>query len=146
MEYTLKKPLQVYIKEKGEYEPQDTIIVSFTGKKGLQVIKRLQDEIFKVFSNQGKDRTVTAEQKEKTDDKVVSLDELFDALEMTGQSSFLFQEVMGALKSFATIGDKKLDDNLQEEMEMEDLDGLYEEVIKYFLLPKITKRMNGMIK
>ena len=146
MEYTLKKPLQVYSKDKGEYEPQDTIIVSFIGKKGLQVIKRLQDEIFKVFSNQGKDRTVTAEQKEKADDKTVSLDELFDALEMTGQSSFLFQEVMGALKTFATIGDKKLDDNLQEEMEMEDLDSLYEEVIKCFLLPKITKRMNGMKK
>jgi len=146
MEYTLKKPLQVYSKEKGEYEIQDTIIVSFTGKKGLQVIRRLQDEIFKIFAEQGKNRNITAEQKEKSDDKVVTTDELFDALEMTGQSAFLFQEVMGALKSFATIDGKKLDDTLQEDMTIEDLEGLYEEVIKSFLLPKITKRMNGTIK
>lgn len=146
MEYELKKPLEVYNKEKGEYEPQSTIVVSFTGKKGLQVIRRLQDEIFKIFSEQGKNRNVTAEQKEKTDDKVVTTDELFDALEMTGQSSFLFQEVMGALKAFATIDDKKLDESLQEEMDLEDLDNLYEEVIKSFLLPKITKRMNGTKK
>lgn len=146
MEYTLKKPLQVYSKDRGEYEPQYTIIVSFTGKKGLQVIRRLQDEIFKIFAEQGKNRNVTAEQKEKTEDKVVTTDELFDALEMTGQSAFLFQEVMGALKSFATIDGKKLDDTLQEDMEIEDLEGLYEEVIKSFLLPKITKRMNGTTK
>lgn len=146
MEYELKKQLEVYNKEKGEYEPQSTIVVSFRGKKGLQVIRRLQDEIFKIFSEQGKNRNVTAEQKEKTDDKVVTTDELFDALEMTGQSSFLFQEVMGALKAFATIDGKKLDDNLQEEMSIEDLEGLYEEVIKSFLLPKITKRMNGTTK
>lgn len=146
MEYTLKKPLQVYNKEKGEYEAQDLIVVSFTGKKGLQVIKRLQDEIFKVFAEQGKNRSSTVEQKEKVSNDAVTMDELFDALEMTGASSFLFQEVMGALKAFATIDDKKLDESLQEEMDLEDLDNLYEEVIKSFLLPKITKRMNGTKK
>lgn len=146
MEYTLKKPLQVYNKEKGEYQTQDLIVVSFTGKKGLQVIKRLQDEIFKVFAEQGKNRSSTVEQKEKVSNDAVTMDELFDALEMTGASSFLFQEVMGALKAFATIDDKKLDESLQEEMDLEDLDSLYEEVIKSFLLPKITKRMNGTKK
>lgn len=146
MEYTLKKPLQVYNKEKGEYQTQDLIVVSFTGKKGLQVIKRLQDEIFKVFAEQGKNRSSTVEQKEKVSNDAVTMDELFDALEMTGASSFLFQEVMGALKAFATIDDKKLDESLQEEMDLEDLDNLYEEVIKSFLLPKITKRMNGTKK
>lgn len=146
MEYTLKKPLQVYNKEKGEYQTQDLIVVSFTGKKGLQVIKRLQDEIFKVFAEQGKNRSSTVEQKEKVSNDAVTMDELFDALEMTGASSFLFQEVMGALKAFATIDDKKLDESLQEEMDLEDLDNLYEEVIKSFLLPKITKRMNGTTK
>lgn len=146
MEYTLKKPLQVYSKENGQYEQQGTIVVSFTGKKGLQVIKRLQDEIFKVFAEQGKNNNATAEQKEKAKDNLINVDELFDALEMTGASSTLFAEVMGAMKAFANIGDKKLDENLQEEMEIEDLDGLYEAVIKDFLLPKITKRMNGTTK
>lgn len=146
MEYTLKKPLQVYSKDKGEYEPQETIVVSFTGKKGLQTVKRLQDEIFKVFAEQGKNRSATVEQKEKASEKAVTLDELFDALEMTGSSSMLFNEVMGTLKAFGNIGDKKLDENLQEEMDTEDLDGLYEAVIKDFLLPKITKRMNGTTK
>jgi len=112
MEYTLKKPLQVYNKEKGEYQTQDLIVVSFTGKKGLQVIKRLQDEIFKVFAEQGKNRSSTVEQKEKVSNDAVTMDELFDALEMTGASSFLFQEVMGALKAFATFDAKLANDKL----------------------------------
>lgn len=147
MEYELKKPLEVYIKDKGEYEKQSTIIVSFVGRKGLQVIKRLQDEIFKVFTEQGKNRPAKEDtQKAKEDDKVVTTDELFDALEMTGQSSHLFQEITGALKAFASINGSKLTEDLLDEMDMEDLDAIYEAVIKDFLLPKITSRMNSMKK
>lgn len=147
MEYELKKPLQVYNKDKGEYEKQSNVVVSFTGRKGLQVIKRLQDEIFKVFTEQGKSRPIEKDvQKAKEDDKIVTVDELFDALEMTGQSSHLFQEIAGSLKAFGKIGETKINDDLLDEMDMDDLDSIYEAVIKHFLLPKITSRMNSMKK
>jgi hypothetical protein len=65
---------------------------------------------------------------------------------MTGASETLFNEVAGALKAFATIADTKLTDDMIDAMDIEDLDGLYQEVLKHFLLPKITHKMNSMNK
>lgn len=146
MEYTLKKPLQVYVKTEttGEYESHDKVIVSFTGKKGLQTLKRLQDVIFKTFAQQAKSGDAPTEQKKQ--DGVVEVDEILNILEMTGASEALFDEVAGALKAFGEIAGAKLNDKLIDEMNIDDLDGIYQEVLKTFLLPKITNRMNSMNK
>lgn len=147
MIYKLKKPLQVYVKTEstGEYEAKDEIVVSFVGRKGLTTLKRLQDVIFKTFAQQAKTDT-TQKQDVKKSSESVTVDEVLNILEMTGASETLFNEVAGALKAFATIEDTKLTDALIDEMEIEDLDGLYQEVLKHFLLPKITQKMNSMNK
>lgn len=145
MEYNLKKPLQVMDKEAGEYRDVDTVVVSFTGKKGLKTIKRLQDIIFKTFQENATNKQSEVQQKEQKD-TVIKTSEIFDLLEMMGASEKLFDEVTGALKAFATVGTQKLSEDLQEQMEVDDLDGLYEEVLKTFLLPKITLKMNNMNK
>lgn len=146
MTYELSKPLQVYVKTEntGEYEAHKEIDVSFKGKKGLQTLKRLQDVIFKTFAQQAKSET--AQKQEKKQDSVVEIDEVLNILEMTGASEALFDEVAGALKAFGTIAGTKLNDTLIDEMDIEDLDGLYQEVLKHFLLPKITQKMNSMNK
>ena len=144
MEYELKKPLQVYNKEKGEYEAENTIVVSFKGKKGLQAIKRLQDVIFKTFAEQAK--TETAKENKKENGEPIKIDEVFDILEMTGQSEKLFDEVVNSLKVFGEVGNTKLKDDLIDEIDIDDLDGLYQEVLKHFLLPKITSKMNSLNK
>lgn len=144
MEYELKKPLQVYNKEKGEYEAENTIVVSFKGKKGLQTIKRLQDVIFKTFAEQAK--TETPKENKKENGEPIKIDEVFDILEMTGQSEKLFDEVVNSLKVFGEVGNTKLKDDLIDEIDIDDLDGLYQEVLKHFLLQKITSKMNNLNK
>jgi len=145
MEYNLIKPLQVMDKEAGEYRDIDTVVVSFTGKKGLKTIKRLQDTIFKTFQENATNKQSEVQQK-KQKDTVIKTSEIFDLLEIMGASEKLFDEVTDALKTFATVGAQKLNEDLQEQMDVDDLDGLYEEVLKTFLLPKITLKMNNMNK
>lgn len=145
MDYQLKKALQVYVKTdtSGEYQAKDLVVVEFKGKKGLSTLKRLQDVIFKTFAEQS--NGTQSKEVEKKDEEV-TIDDVLSILEMTGASEKLFNEVTGALMAFATIGETKLDDKLQEQMHIDDLDGLYQEVLKHFLLPKITSKMNNMKK
>jgi len=145
MEYKLKKPLQVMDRDAGEYRDVDIVVVRFTGKKGLKTIKRLQDIIFKTFQENATNKQQEVKQKEQKD-TIIKTSEIFDLLEIMGASEKLFDEVTDALKTFATVGAQKLNEDLQEQMDVDDLDGLYEEVLKTFLLPKITSKMNNMNK
>jgi hypothetical protein len=145
MNYTLKNPIQVYVKtdSTGEYQAQDEVIVSFVGRKGLTTLKRLQDVIFKTFAQQAKTDTAQKQDTKKSSESV-TIDEVLSMLEMTRASETLFNEVAGALRAFATIADTKLTDDMIDEMNIDDLDGLYQEVLKHFLLPKVTQKMNSM--
>lgn len=145
MEHKINQSLQVYNQDGGDYKAVNVVVVEFTGKKGLKAIKRLQDIIFGTFTAQaGNAKEQTEEQKKK--EKAVTVNDVLDILEMTGSSEKLFDEVLETLKDFATIGDSSLTEALQNEMSIEDLDDLCKEVLKHFLLPKITHRMNSMSK
>lgn len=142
MEFKLRQPLQVMNKEAGEYQTQESVVVSFTGKKGLKTLKRLQDVIFKTLqSTAGKNTSVT-----KTEQKDVTVDDMLSMLEMTGSSEEVFDKVMGALMAFGTVGTNKLTEQLQNEMDIDDLDDLYQEVLRNFLLPRITQKVNNLSK
>lgn len=145
MEFQLQKSVQIMNKEAGQYEDADIVVVSFTGKKGLKTIKRIQDMIFKSF-NDTQTKEVSEEQKEALKGEDITVNEVFDLLEMMGVSEKLFDEVTGALKAFATIEGKKLSEDLQEQLDTDDLDNLYRKVLETFLLPKVTSKMNNMSK
>ena len=142
MEFKLKQPLQVMNKEAGEYQTEDSIAVSFVGKKGLRSLKALQDVIFKTFQSTG--CSSAKEDRSKKED--VTVDDMLSMLEMTGSSEDVFDRVMGAMKVFATIGTSRLTEQLQQEMDIDDLDDLYLEVLRSFLLPRITQRINSLSK
>lgn len=142
MDFKLKQPLQVMNKEAGEYQTEESIVISFVGKKGLKALKGLQDVIFKTFqSTAGKNANGA-----KTKQKDVTVDDMLNMLEMTGSSEDVFDKVMGALMAFGTVGVSKLTEQLQDEMDIDDLDDLYQEVLKNFLLPRITQKMNSLSK
>ena len=145
MEFVLKKPVQVMNKEEGQYEDCNTIEVSYTGRKGLKALKRLQDVIFQTFQETSKASGGVARDKDKKTEDVTSNDVLA-MLEMTGNSERVFDEVMASLEHFATIGLDRLRSTIQEEMDGDDLDGLYQEVLKHFLLPRVTRMLNNMSK
>lgn len=147
MEYELKEPLSVYVKgeDKGEYQEHKLVIVSFVGRKGLKSLKRIQDIIYKAITDSA-NSIDTGKQKEKKEEVALKLEDVFDLLEMTGNSEKLFDAVCGTMQAHATIAGVKLNDNLQEDMDVDDLDGLYKEVLNHFLLPKVCQKMNSMKK
>lgn len=145
MEFNLKNPVQVYVKDSGAYEEHTEVQVSFKGQKGLTALKRLQDVIFKTFAQQAKGNTGETKAHEQSD-AVVEVDEVLNILEMTGETETITNEVIGTLKSFATIAGTKMSETILDEIEPDDLDSLVKEVLKHFLLPKITKLMNSMNK
>lgn len=145
MQFELKKPLNVYDKESGTTEEKSMIIVSYTGKKGLQTLKRIQDLIYKSFAEQAKGADKKT-QDVKEQEKESTVAEIFDMLEVTGNSEKVFDEICGTFKAFATISGVKLTDTMLEEIDIDDLDGLYEATLNHFLLPKICKKLNSMNK
>ena len=142
MDFKLNQPLQVMNKEAGEYQTEDNIVISFVGKKGLKALKSLQDVIFKTFQSTASKNTDETKAKQKD----VTVDDMLSMLDMTGSSELVFDSVMGSLKAFATIGTSRLTEQLQDEMDLDDLDDLYQGVLKSFLLPKIIQRMNSLSK
>lgn len=142
MDFKLKQPLQVMNKEAGEYQTEETVVVAFTGRQGLKALKRLQDVVFKAFRSTASKTTNEA----KDEQKDVTVDDMLSMLEMTGSSEDVFDKVMGALVAFGKLGTSKLTERLQDEMAIDDLEGLYQEVLRSFLLPRITQKMNSLSK
>jgi len=142
MDFKLNKPLQVMNKEAGEYETEEKVVVSFVGKKGLKALKGLQDVIFKTFQ----DTASKGNQQKQKKESDITVEDMLSMLDMTGNSERVFDAVMNALKEFGSVGAQKLNDTLQNEMDIDDLDALYQEVLKDFLLPKIIQKMNSMSK
>jgi len=143
MLYKLERPLSVYNGE--ETVDCSDVVVSFTGRKGLKVLKRIQDTIYKSFAEQAKNANTQKAQDEE-DDEIIKVEDVYDMLEMTGNSEKIFDEVEGTLKAFATMENKKMTEAQLEEINIEDLDGLCRGVLEHFLLPKICQKMSNMKK
>jgi len=143
MLYKLERPLSVYNGE--ETVDCSDVVVSFTGRKGLKVLKRIQDTIYKSFAEQAKKANAQEAQDEK-DDEILKVEDVYDMLEMTGNSEKIFDEVEGTLKAFATMEKKKMTEAQLDEINTDDLDGLCRGVLEHFLLPKICQKMNSMKK
>ena len=143
MLYELERPLSVYNGE--ETVDCSEVVVSFTGRKGLKVLKRIQDTIYKSFAEQAKNANTQKAQDEK-DDEILKVEDVYDMLEMTGNSEKIFDEVEGTLKAFATMENKKMTEAQLDEINTDDLDGLCRGVLEHFLLPKICQKMNSMKK
>jgi len=143
MLYKLERPLSVYNGE--ETVDCSDVVVSFTGRKGLKVLKRIQDTIYKSFAEQAKNANTQKAQDEK-DDEILKVEDVYDMLEMTGNSEKIFDEVEGTLKAFATMENKKMTEAQLDEINTDDLDGLCRGVLEHFLLPKICQKMNSMKK
>jgi len=143
MLYKLERPLSVYNGE--ETVDCSDVVVSFTGRKGLKVLKRIQDTIYKSFAEQAKNANTQKAQDEK-DDEILKVEDVYDMLEMTGNSEKIFDEVEGTLKAFATMENKKMTEAQLDEINTDDLDGLCRGVLEHFLLPKICQKMSNMKK
>ena len=92
---------------------------------------KLQDIIFQSFIGKETKGNSKNKDEDKADDVVLTPDTLFEVLGMLGNSSILFEETMNSLKAFATIGDLKLDDKLQDEYRQAQIEELEKFRAKY---------------
>jgi len=140
MEYKFRKPIEIMDHESGSYIPVDSVTITFRGKKGLKAIKGLQDVIFTALQSTPKGND-TASPDEGTE---ISPKDLLAMLAFTGQSEIIFDRVLESIKSFSDVGGNKLtESNYDNDMSIEDLEGLYDAVMLDFLLPAITQRLNS---
>ena len=147
MEFKLSSPVQVYDDKSGSYVKKEIVIVEFKGKKGNKALKSLQDQIMLAFHKFNKSTVKKNDlaQSEESKKDIVGSD-ILQIIELSGYSEDIFDAVMDKLKYFATIDGHLLSDNMQDQMAIDDLDSLYLEVIKSFLLQKLLSLLNGMKK
>jgi len=140
MEYKFKTPIEVMDHESGSYIPVDSVTITFRGKKGLKAIKGLQDVIFTALQSTPKGND-TASPDEGAE---INPKDLLAMLAFTGQSETMFDRVLESIKNFSDVGGSKLTEaNYDNDMSIEDLEGLYDAVMLDFLLPGITLRLNN---
>jgi hypothetical protein len=77
----------------------------------------------------------------------ISPKDLLAMLAFTGKSEIMFDRVLESIKNFSDVGGRKLtESNYDNDLSMDDLEGLYEAVMVDFLLPAITLRLNNSTK
>ena len=146
MQFKLSKPVEIYDKIEGKYLQADDITVSFRGRNGLASIKQLQDLVFTTMRESAATaaKNPNAEEKQAAD---ITVADLVTMLDMSGKSAVLFEKGMDCLIHNATIGtSRKFDKNIQDDIGIEDLEKLWEEVLRNFLLPKVIQKLNNMSK
>jgi hypothetical protein len=139
--YKLDQPVLVMDKELGESTEQDEVRVEFRGRKGLKALKSLQDAIMGSFQ-----KTASSGERKKEEKAELKVDDVLGMLEMTGSSEGIFDKLMDKMEHHATIGGEKFSQNIQDGMDADDLQALYEWVLRSFLLPRLTRQMNSLSK
>jgi fructose-specific phosphotransferase system component IIB len=140
MEYNLKTPVQVYNKDAGDYTEANVIEVEFKGRKGLKALLSVQDMITAQMIKLSKDTGGTVESK-KTEKTEMTNDEIKSMIAMSGNSEGIFEAVLNKMPSFAKINGSTLSADLMDEMDIKDLEGLYEAVMSHFLYERVIRAL-----
>lgn len=146
MDFELSQEVEVYDKKGGSYGKTNSLRVKFYGRKGLKSLNKLQDIIYKGIREgfSSVDSKTAKEKAAEAENEVMTKDDVLSFIEMAGISEKIDDKILDAMETFCFVGDEnvKLNKDIQETMDIDDLDRLCEEVLRHFLLEKITQRMN----
>jgi len=145
-EYKLNTPLEVMNDTRGEFEKQDKIFVRVGGYADVKALKGYQDRVFKRFMDSMKEQQSKADTKDKKAEEKLKAEDLLSVLEMEGASEEMFEMSFELIKRCGTIGEQKVSEDLINQMQVEDMEALYEKVMKDFLSKKAISRLNSMSK
>lgn len=145
-EYKLKYPLEVMNDTKGEFEKKDLLVIKVGGFSDVKALKGYQDKVFKVFMSSVKENKDTADKKDTLKNDKLDAETMLAVLEMEGTSEEMFDMSFDLIKRCGTIGEQKVSAELIDQMSIEDMDMLYEKVMKDFLSKKAILRLNNMSK
>jgi hypothetical protein len=148
IEYKLKNPIPIYNKETGDYVGAETVVVEFKGKKGLVSLLRMREEVYSIIreSSKGQSPSPDNENESAAPTGKMKVSDLVPMIAMSKGSASLFSTVMEQLHYFAKANGELLKESYQDEMSNDDLQGLYAEVLKSFLLSDVCRQVNSLNK
>ncbi len=144
MEYKLKTPIKISTRT-GEIIEANEIEIKVRGEEGGRLLKKLHSTFIKQTSKIIQSDSSKASAKEDidaTDKTKISVDEMMCQINFMPGSDLLYDDVMQIIKKFGWIAGHRLNKLYLDLIEVEDIDGLYDEVIKFFLLTKYVSDYN----
>lgn len=151
LEFKLKKGILVHDLNLGDHVTCDSIIVNFTGRRGLLAIDFLEDIIMRrvieakeLFGEDNPKNKENALVEEK--EKPVSKASKVSMVEGLGIVHDINKRILEYLEQFATINSKKLSYDLQEQIDIEDLSLLCKAVVNHFLEPRLASMQKNTQK
>lgn len=148
IEYKLKNPIKIYSKDTGDYIGADTVVVEFKGKKGLVSLLRMREDVYSIIRESSKGAPSSADSSNSSDAPTgkMKVSDLVPMIAMSKGSASLFSSVMEQMYYFAKVNGELLKESYQDEMSNDDLQGLYTEVLKSFLLSDVCRQVNSLNK
>lgn len=144
VEIELQHPIPLHNNDSGSIEDFSTITIEFRGKKGLKHLKGLQDCIYTIITELGKNSQAQDTVQDTATPQVMTSKILLASIEVSGKSEVVFDAICAKLPSIATINGKSLDTGIQDKLNIDDFEVLCDGVLTNFLLPNIIHKLNSM--
>lgn len=144
VEIELQHPISLHNNDSGSMEEFSKINIEFRGKKGLKHLKGLQDCIYIIITELGKNSQAQDTVQESSSPQVMTSKILLASIEVSGKSEVVFDAICAKLPSIATINGKPLDAGIQDKLNIDDFEVLCDGVLTNFLLPNIIQKLNSM--
>lgn len=138
----LQQPILVHDNKQGQEVPESVVKLDFKGRQGLKMIKSLQDCIYTIIMQLGKDSSGTSDDAPTE----MTTDLLLASIEVAGKSELVFDAICSKLDKIATVAGKPLKENLQDQIALDDFEAVCNGVLTDFLLPSIIQKLNNMNK
>lgn len=141
-EIKLKNPILVHDNKEGAELHTDIVNLDFKGKQGLKMLKSLQDCIYTIIMQLGKESSGS----ESDTSTEMTTDLLLASIEVAGKSELVFDAICNKLEKIASVRGMPLTETLQDQMTLDDFDAVCNGVLTDFLLPSIIQKLNSMNK
>lgn len=143
-EIELQHPISLHNNSSGSLENVSKVSIEFRGKKGLKHLKGLQDCIYTIITELGKNSQAQDTVQDNSSPQAMTSEILLASIEVSGKSEVVFDAICAKLPSIATINGKPLDADIQDKLDIDDFEALCDGVLTSFLLPNIIRKLNSM--
>lgn len=148
MEYKLKTPIKISTKS-GDIVESDEIVIKIKGEEGGRSLKKLHSAFMKqvksltdTYSREDKKEILSKDEEDKEDKKPITAEDWMVQVRHFTNSEQIYDEVMNIVKKFGWIAGHRLNRLYIDSIYYDDIDGIYEEVLKFFLITKLIAELN----
>ena len=136
----LKTPVQVVNASTQDMIEAKTVVIRFLGRKGAVILKKLESKVFQSLQKMA--GSSTKKVKDEKDEKPMTEDDVLIVIDVSGAGSEVFEGVLDAIKAHGTIEGMQITNEILDRMEVEDLNAIYEKVVRDFLSKGVIRTLN----